>query len=117
MKNFFYITFLAASIFINYNRRVVYTPQDTIPKSKMEVQKKISPKGNTITVVFSTNMSCESCAKKIEENLSYMKGIKGLNVSLEKEEITVIYNPKKTNAEAFEKQIRKLGYQAEQIKK
>lgn len=81
-------------------------------------QKKIEPIQNKkeVTIVFSTNMSCESCVKKITENLSYMKGIKKLDVSLEKEKITITYNPKKTSYKAFEDAIKRLGYKAEQVK-
>lgn len=67
----------------------------------------------TETVVFNTRMSCNNCVKKIRENISFEKGVKGLEISLEKQTITVTYDPKKTDAEKLAAAIKKLGYPAE----
>lgn len=65
------------------------------------------------TVTFSTNMHCAKCEKKLTENLSFMKGVKDLEVSLSKQEITVKYDAAKTDEAAFVKEINRLGYKAE----
>ena len=73
-------------------------------------------KAEVCTVTFGTNMHCENCQKKITENLSYLKGVKDLKVSLDKQEITVKYDASKTNETNLEKEIKKLGYKAEKLK-
>ena len=37
---------------------------------------------NVVEVVFATNMHCENCVKKINENIAFLKGVKDLKVSL-----------------------------------
>lgn len=66
----------------------------------------------TETVTFSTNMRCKNCVKKINENIAFEKGVKDLKVSLEKQTITVTFDPSKTSAETLSKAISKLGYNA-----
>lgn len=65
------------------------------------------------TVVFSTHLHCKNCANKVVENISYVKGVKDLKVSLEKQEISVTFDPSKTNVETLAAEIRKLGYPAQ----
>lgn len=73
--------------------------------------------GNVVEVVFSTNMRCKSCVKKINENLSFMKGVKGLAVSLEDQTITIKYDKRKTDEKTLAEAVRKLGYKAEKVEK
>ena len=101
---------------LNNNRLKFNTLTDTLKTEQKKVEPKKSNK-NIEVVIFSTNMHCESCVNKISENLSYMKGIKKLDISLENQEIKITYDSRKTNAQTFEKEIIKLGYKAEQIKK
>ena len=67
-------------------------------------------------VTFATDMSCESCVKKVNENISFEKGVKDLRVSLDEEKITVKYDKRKTSEETLAAAIRKLGYKAEKVK-
>ena len=64
------------------------------------------------TVVFATNLHCENCAKKVIENISYVKGVKDLKVSLEKQEIFIKFDSAKTSVETLQSEIKKLGYLA-----
>ena len=68
------------------------------------------------TVTFSTKLHCENCVKKVVENVSYLKGVKDLDVSLEKQEIKVSYDAAKTDVPTIVKEINRLGYPAEQKK-
>lgn len=65
------------------------------------------------TVVFDTNLHCDKCVKKVEENISFEKGVKDLDVSLEKQTIKITYDKAKTNEETLAKAVKKLGYKAE----
>lgn len=70
-------------------------------------------KAEVQTVVFSTNLNCENCVKKVNANLSVAKGVKSLDVSLKNQKITVGYDPAKTDEKSLAAQINKLGYKAE----
>lgn len=69
-------------------------------------------KANVEAVVFKTKLHCENCAKKVVENISFVKGVKDLSVSLEKQEIQIKYDASKTSVETLQKEINKLGYPA-----
>ncbi len=64
-------------------------------------------------VTFLTNLRCNNCVKKVNENIAFEKGVKDLTVSLDKQTITVTYDPAKTSPETLAKAIEKLGYKAQ----
>ncbi|MCF0175546.1 MAG: heavy-metal-associated domain-containing protein [Bacteroidales bacterium] len=70
-------------------------------------------KGEVKTVVFKSSLHCKNCMQKVQENLAFEKGVKGLEISLEKNTIKLTYDPKKTSEEKLAAAIRKLGYKAE----
>lgn len=78
---------------------------------KEETRKKADLK----TVVFATDMTCHNCVKKMNENLQFLRGVKDLEVSLEKELVTIKYDPSKTDETKLAEAIRKLGYKAEKV--
>ena len=41
-----------------------------------------APKGEIKTVVFSTDLHCQKCVNKINDNLAFEKGVKDLKVDL-----------------------------------
>jgi copper chaperone CopZ len=67
----------------------------------------------TETLVFKVSMTCENCKKKIEKNVSWEKGVKDLRIDLEEKTVTILFDPRKTNKEALEKAIEKLGFTCE----
>ncbi|MCQ2166814.1 MAG: heavy-metal-associated domain-containing protein [Bacteroidales bacterium] len=64
------------------------------------------------TVTFKSNLHCENCVKKVVENISFVKGVKDLDVSLERQEIVVKYDAAKTDVKTLAKEINDLGYKA-----
>lgn len=58
---------------------------------------------------------CETCAGKMETELSYVKGIKSINYNESDMTIEVKYNPKKTSIETIRAEIAKLGFAADDI--
>lgn len=90
-----------------------FTSAAAVPGLKKEKKAKAPAQ----TVCFSSNLDCANCVKKVTENISYVKGVKALDVSLESNTITVGYDPGKTNEETLAAEIRKLGYTAEKVKK
>jgi copper chaperone CopZ len=68
-------------------------------KSKAEIKE----------VIFHAHLHCNNCVKKIQENISFEKGVKGLEVSLEKQTIAVRYDAAKTSVEILKAAIEKLN--------
>ena len=66
-------------------------------------------KGEIKEVVYHAKIHCNNCVKKIQENISFEKGVKGLEVSLEKQTIAVRYDAAKTSAETLKASIEKLN--------
>lgn len=66
-------------------------------------------------VVIKTSAECDMCKKTIEKNLAFEKGVKNADMNLEKKEVTVTYNPKKTSPEVIRKAISNMGYDADSI--
>lgn len=77
--------------------------------SAMEAYEGKEAKG-LATVVFSANLHCESCKKKIESNIAFEKGVKDIKVDVDAKTVTVTYRTDKTNSENLQKAIAKLGY-------
>ena len=62
------------------------------------------------TTVLQTEVDCENCAKKIRENVSFEKGVKGLEISVEDKTVALKYDAAKTSEEKLKTSIEKLGY-------
>ncbi len=84
----------------------------SVSQSGVSVQDKKDRK-KVETVTFDTNLHCKNCVKKVQENIAFEKGVKDLDVSLEKQTITVKYDPAKTSVDSLARAVRKLGYNAD----
>ena len=69
-------------------------------KSKAEIKE----------VVFHAHLHCNSCVKKVQENIAFEKGVKDLKVSLADQTVAIKYDPSKTSEQVLEKAIVALGY-------
>ncbi len=76
----------------------------------------VTPKKEVKIVVFKVGLHCQNCVKKVKENISFEKGVKGLEVSLDSKTVTITYDPAKTDVQTLQKAIEKLGYKAEVVK-
>ena len=76
-----------------------YASAQVFKKAKAEIKE----------VVFKVDLHCNSCVKKVQENIAFEKGVKGLEVSLEKQIVAVKYDASKTSAEALKAAIQKLN--------
>ena len=65
-------------------------------------------------VVFSTEpeIHCESCVKRIKDNLRFEKGVKAINPDLNTKLVTIQYDSEKTNPENLIKAFAKIKYRA-----
>lgn len=84
-----------------------YAADTVMVEASAQVFKKA--KAEVKEVVFNVNLHCNSCVKKVQENISFEKGVKGLEVSLEKQTVAVKYDPAKTSVETLKKAIEKLN--------
>lgn len=73
------------------------------------------PRKELKEVTFSVSMHCENCVKKITENISFEKGVKDLEVSLEDRTVRVKYDASKTDSATLAKAIEKLGYEVREL--
>lgn len=73
--------------------------------------KKSNP--NRETVVFCVDdMDCQSCKMKIEKNIAFEKGVKALDVNLEKRTVSVTYDMRKNSVSDLQTAFKKIGYEA-----
>lgn len=70
------------------------------PKKKREVK----------DVTFNVYLHCESCVEKVQENIAFEKGVKGLEVSLENQTVAIKYDAAKTSEAQLKEAIEELGY-------
>ena len=86
----------------------------TAAVSAQDVQK--SAKTNkTEQVVFSVNIHCNGCEQKIKKHIAYEKGVKDLTTQLDKQLVTVWFQPDKTDKSKLKKAIEKLGYTCTEV--
>jgi len=64
----------------------------------------------TMEVIFRVGMHGQNCKDRIERNIPFEKGVKGLKVNMENKEVTVIFNSQKTSAEELRNAITTLGF-------
>ena len=68
------------------------------------------------TVRIKTSAICDQCKERIEHDLSFEKGVKSNVLNLDTKEVTVVYNPKKTDPDKIRVAITKIGYDADSLK-
>lgn len=62
-------------------------------------------------VVFEVSLHCESCVRKVEENIAFEKGVRDLEVSLENQTVKIVYDQSRTDETKLAEAIEKLGYE------
>ena len=70
------------------------------------------------TVVLKTQpeMHCESCEKKIKNNIRFEKGIKSIETNLDTKTVTIEYDAEKTNVQNIIDGFKKINYEASEVK-
>jgi len=71
---------------------------------------------NEEKVAIKSSIVCFMCKRTIEYDLTFEKGVKTVNVDIEKKLVEVFFNPKKTSLEAIKKRLSKIGYSADEVK-
>ncbi len=66
-------------------------------------------KPNKETVIFNVEIDCDGCVNKIMKNIAFEKGVRDLLIDKEHQQVTVVYNPKKTDEQQLRKAFAKIG--------
>ena len=83
---------------------------DAAAQSTLTDKKPAKKKGELKEVTFNVHLHCENCMKKVQENISFEKGVKDLHVCLEDQTVSIKYDVAKTSEETLKAAIEKLGY-------
>ncbi len=71
--------------------------------------------GEENEIVIKTSAQCGMCYDNIKKEFTFTKGVNSFQLNEENGEVTVKYNPSKTNPEKIRKAISKAGYDADDI--
>ena len=61
-------------------------------------------------VDFNVYLHCEDCVEKVNENIAFEKGVKGLEIKFEDQTVSIKYDAAKTSEDVLKAAIEKLGY-------
>jgi copper chaperone CopZ len=75
-----------------------------------------APTKKATIVIKTESIQCGMCKERIEKAVSETNGVKSVSVDVDKKETTVVFNPKKTNADTIKKAIAAVGYDADDLK-
>ncbi len=68
------------------------------------------------TLRIQTSAVCGTCKETIEHDLGFVKGIESSELVVKTKELTVIYDPKKIEANQIRVEVTKIGYDADSLK-
>ena len=60
-------------------------------------------------------MHCESCETKIKSNMRFEKGVKKIETNIERQEVTITYDPKKNDVKGLQSAMKKIGYETKVV--
>ena len=63
-----------------------------------------------LTVTTTPEMHCQSCEKKIKENIRFEAGVKNIETNLEKQLVIITYDPSKTDSKKLTEAFAQIGY-------
>ncbi|MGN1245451.1 MAG: heavy-metal-associated domain-containing protein [Muribaculaceae bacterium] len=78
---------------------------------------KTPAKTDTLCVTTTPQMHCSGCENRIKQNIRFVKGVKKIETSVEKQTVTIIYDKSKSSPADFTAAFKKIGYTITPIKK
>ena len=82
---------------------------DFAPAASAIRQKPKKAKAEIKEVTFKAHIHCANCVKKLQENISFERGVKDLHICMEDQIISIKNDSSKTNEETLKNAIEKLG--------
>ncbi len=67
------------------------------------------------TVVIKTSSVCNMCKNTLEKAMAFEKGVKSSELNVKTQELTVVYNKKKTDVAKIKAAINAVGYDADDM--
>lgn len=67
------------------------------------------------TAEIKVSSRCDMCKERIEKAMAFEKGVVHSNLDLEVHVLTVVFKPRKTDADKIRKAITKVGYDADEL--
>ena len=107
------ILVLAAIMTFSVSSSYVAAAEMTESSVLTDNKKPSKKKGEIKEVTFKVHLHCANCVKKVQENIAFEKGVKGLHVCLEDQIVELKYDSSKTSEDALKAAIEKLGYPVE----
>ena len=107
------ILVLAALMTFSVSSSYVAAAEMTESSVLTDNKKPSKKKGEIKEVTFKVHLHCANCVKKVQENIAFEKGVKGLHVCLEDQIVELKYDSSKTSEDALKAAIEKLGYPVE----
>lgn len=71
---------------------------------------------DTLDVTTQPQMHCQSCEQRIKGNIRFVKGTKKIDTSVDEQKVTIVYDPKKANYDAYVAAFKKIGYEIKKRK-
>ena len=68
----------------------------------------------TVILTTTPQMKCEKCENHIREALRFVKGVKDIQPSAEKQKVVIVYDADKTSLEKLQKQLEQAEKQKEE---
>ena len=102
---------LAIAALMTFSASYAYAATtDVTDQSVLTDKKPAKKKGELKEVTFNVHLHCENCMKKVQENISFEKGVKDLHVCLEDQTVSIKYDAAKTTEDKLKAAIEELGY-------
>ena len=60
-------------------------------------------------------MHCASCENKIKGNMRFEKGVVKIETNIERQEVTITYDGRKTDVKALQAGMKKIGYETKVV--
>ena len=68
-------------------------------------------------IEIKTSAVCEMCKETLEQDLTFEKGVKSVNLDVDTKVLTIVYNNKKTDPTALRKRVTLVGYHADSLQR
>ena len=81
--------------------------------SRLQAAPSVQEKNDTLVVTTQPQMHCENCEKRIKQNIRFVKGVKRIDTSVPRQQVTIVYNSEKSSYADFEKAFSRIGYKIE----
>lgn len=60
-------------------------------------------------------MHCQKCETKIKKNMRFEKGVRKVETDLEKQHVTITYDPRKTDVKSLQEGMKNIGYETKLV--